>query len=129
MEKSATSTRWSGTDTTPAVSFDQESGVLSISGCSIMENADRFYSPLLDLIADYGTRPAPGTTIHIRLTYFNSSSSKYLLDVLKELEDLHHAGNSTVRLVWHHASGDLDMKEAGLDYASLLDFSVDLIED
>lgn len=111
------------------VSLDPSSGTLSISGCSIPENADRFYSPLYDLVNSYCMAPAVVTMVHIRLTYFNSSSSKYLLDILKRLEDLHASEHSTVQMVWHFTEGDLDMKEAGVDYASLLEFPVELLAD
>lgn len=117
-----------GTEKTPAVLLDADSGELSISGCSIPENADRFFSPLFDLIDAYVAKPAPRTTVHVRLTYFNSSSSKYLLDILKQLEDLHASGNSVVSMRWYHAAGDLDMEEAGHDYGSLLEFPVEVKE-
>jgi len=113
-----------GTDKTPAVRLDSDTGDLSISGCSIPENADRFFSPLFDLVEVYAAKPAPRTTVHVRLSYFNSSSSKYLLDILKRLEDLHATGDSVVSMHWYHAAGDLDMEEAGHDYGSLLEFPV-----
>jgi hypothetical protein len=113
-----------GTEKTPAVLLDAHTGELSISGCSIPENADRFFSPLFDLVEAYAAKPAPRTTVHVRLTYFNSSSSKYLLDILKRLEDLHASGESVVSMQWYHAAGDLDMEEAGHDYGSLLEFPV-----
>jgi hypothetical protein len=113
-----------GTEKTPAVKLDARTGEFFISGCSIPENADRFFSPLFDLVESYSGKPAPRTTVHVRLTYFNSSSSKYLLDILKQLEDLHASGNSVVSMHWYHAAGDLDMEEAGHDYGSLLEFPV-----
>lgn len=113
---------------TPAVSFDPRTGTLRMGGCSIPENADRFFTPLLDLLERYAAAPAPRTTVRVELSYFNSSSAKYLLDMFKRLEDLHTSGGSRVLLEWCHAPGDLDMVEAGNDYRSLLDFPVKLIE-
>ena len=103
--------------------------MLSISGCSIPENADRFYSPLYDLVSSYAEVAPAETIVHIRLSYFNSSTSKYLLDILKRLEDLHASGNSSVRMQWHHTAGDLDMQEAGEDYRGLVEFPVELVAD
>ncbi|MBK6830686.1 MAG: DUF1987 domain-containing protein [Flavobacteriales bacterium] len=117
-----------GTDKTPAVSFDPAAGVLSLTGCSIPENADRFFTPLYDVVERYATDPAQRTTVRVTLTYFNSSSAKYLLDIFKRLEDLHASGRSRVQLEWRHAPGDLDMAEAGQDYRSLLEFPVKLVE-
>ncbi|HNR54338.1 MAG TPA: DUF1987 domain-containing protein [Flavobacteriales bacterium] len=116
----------SPTEKTPAVSVDGPSGRFAISGCSIPENADRFYSPLQDLAERYAKAPAARTTLRIELSYFNSSSSKYLLDLMKLLADVHASGASSVTVEWWYAKDDLDMKEAGEDYRSLLDVPVKL---
>lgn len=112
------------TDKTPAVLLDPVNGAMRITGCSIPENADRFFSPLYDAVDRYAEHPAKRTEVHVDLTYFNSSTSKYLLDVFKRLEDAHTDGATKVELVWHHMADDLDMKEAGEDYRSLLRFPV-----
>lgn len=116
------------TDKTPAVEIDIDQGSLLISGCSIPENADRFFSPIQDMVERYALAPRPRTTIRIALSYFNSSTSKYLLDLLKRLEDVHATGRSQVSMEWHYPYGDLDMKEAGEDYRSLVEFPVKLKE-
>jgi hypothetical protein len=118
---------WPATEKTPAISMDQATGELRMEGCSIPENADAFFGPLFLKVEAYCTGPAPETTVHITLTYFNSSSSKYLLDLFKLLEDLHATGRSNVRVLWHHMPDDLDMEEAGQDYRSLLEFPVELV--
>lgn len=116
----------SPTDKTPAVTVDGARGLFTISGCSIPENADRFYGPIQDIAERYAQAPAPKTTLRVELTYFNSSSSKYLLDLMKHLADVHASGRSSVTVEWWHAKDDLDMKEAGEDYRSLLDLPVKL---
>lgn len=116
------------TDKTPEVVIHPEQGLIRITGCSIPENADRFYSPVQDRVEQYAHSPQPRTTIRISLSYFNSSTSKYLLDLLKRLEDLHASGRSQVVLEWCYPSGDLDMKEAGEDYRLLVEFPVKLKE-
>ena len=117
------------TDKTPAVGLDVAQGRIEFSGCSIPENADRFFSPVFDLVDRYASTPAPRTTVRVSLSYFNSSSAKYLLDIFKRLEDLHATGASKVALEWCHAPADMDMKEAGQDYRSLLEFPVKLVEE
>ena len=114
----------SPTAKTPAVNIDPARGLFAIVGCSIPENADRFYSPIQDLAERYVLAPAPRTTLRIELTYFNSSSSKYLLDLMKLLADLHASGRSNVVVEWWYTKDDLDMKEAGEDYRSLVDMPV-----
>lgn len=112
---------------TPEVQFDPASGRFSLRGCSIPENADAFFLPLLDLMTGYGQAPRPNTLLHIELSYFNSSTSKYLLDLFRFLEDLHASGRTRVAIEWYHEDGDLDMVEAGEDYRALLEIPVRLV--
>lgn len=118
----------SPTDKTPAVRFDTAAGTLEITGCSIHENADRFFKPLLDQVESYCAQPARKTVVRLGLTYFNSSSAKYVLDLLKLLDEVHMTGQGSVLLEWTYEEGDLDMQEAGQDYKALLEMPVKLIE-
>jgi hypothetical protein len=54
------------------------------------------------------------------LEYFNTSSSKSLLDVFKKLEDLHNSGKSKVSIHWYYIQEDESMEEAGQEYQLLL---------
>ena len=115
------------TDKTPSVLFDPVRGVLEIRGCSIHENSDRFYRPLLDQVEQYALTPAQQTTVRIALTYFNSSSAKYVLDMLKLLDEAHASGLGKVVLEWYYDEDDLDMQEAGHDYQMLLEMPVKMV--
>lgn len=118
-----------GTDRTPEVRFEPRNGRLEISGCSIHENADRFYRPIFDAVERYVLAPATETTVRISMRYFNSSSAKYLLDLLKVLDEVHAGGKGRVALEWHHEQDDLDMQEAGEDFKALLEMPVRLVAD
>lgn len=115
------------TERTPRIVFQSKQGLLTIQGCSIPENADRFFGPVLDQLELYMQRPAPITVVRIELSYFNTSTSKYLLDGFKLLEDLHASGRSQVSMEWRHASNDLDMQEVGEDFKALLEYPVRLV--
>lgn len=116
------------TDKTPSVRFIPAEGLLELAGCSIHENADKFFRPLLEHVENYCLRPAKGTIVRLSLTYFNSSSAKYVLDLLKLLDEVHGSGAGKVLLEWQYEEGDLDMMEAGQDYKGLLEMPVKLIE-
>jgi len=118
----------SASEKTPYVLLDPAAGRLEVRGCSIHENADRFFLPLLDAVEAYAKAPAPRTRVVVALTYFNSSSAKYLLDLLKVLDEAHAAGLSQVELEWRYDEGDLDMQEAGEDFKGLLDLPVKVVE-
>ena len=108
-----------GTAKTPHVHFDPETGLLELKGRSIPENSIDFYKPLIDWIDRYGRDPREKTALHVQLEYFNTSSSKCILDVFKKLEAIRAAGNE-VTVLWHYEEDDEDMLEAGEDYAGII---------
>ena len=116
-----------GTEKTPAVLFDPTTGQFELSGCSVHENAHAFFKPLLLEVAAYAKAPAGSTRVRIAMTYFNSSSAKYILDLLRLLDEAHVAGTSQVSLEWLHEPDDLDMEEAGQDYVELLEMPVEVM--
>jgi hypothetical protein len=108
-----------GTPKTPSISFDLAAGVLEIKGRSIPENSIEFYKPLVDSLDKYASSPKGQTNVNIQLEYFNTSSSKCILDLFKKLEAIHKSG-SAVTINWHYEEDDEDMLEAGEDYQAII---------
>ncbi|MBQ5513471.1 MAG: SiaC family regulatory phosphoprotein, partial [Bacteroidales bacterium] len=52
--------------------------------------------------------------------YFNTASSKLLLDILMKLEQLSEDGND-VLVRWYYPEDDEDMQEAGEEYSDIVD--------
>lgn len=115
-----------GTAKTPKVEFDRESGELIIQGRSIPENSIDFYKPLIDWLDGYALQPAGQTTVHMRLEYFNTSSSKCILDVFKKLESIKKSGKD-IFVQWHYEEDDEDMLEAGEDYDAIIDLDFKMV--
>lgn len=116
-----------GTPKTPSVNFNASTGILEIKGRSIPENSIEFYKPLIEWIDKYGSSPQPKTIVNIQLEYFNTSSSKCILDVFKRLEAIVNAGHD-VLINWHYEEDDEDMLEAGEDYQSIIKVPFKMIE-
>ncbi len=114
------------TDKTPAILFDTQTGVFSITGKSLTENAYEFYKPLLELIEGYKKQPQFQTIINIQLEYFNTSSSKSMLDLLRSFETLKTSSNIIVN--WYYEADDDDMLEVGEDYQQIVDLTFKMIE-
>lgn len=114
-------------NTTPTVRFDAATGVMQLSGRSTPENSVEFYKRLLDWLDEYGQKPCSKTELNIKLEYFNTSSSKCLLDIFKSFNNLHKAGNE-VLVKWYYEEEDEDMQEAGEDYSDLLNVPFEIIE-
>ncbi len=116
-----------GSAKTPSVNFDASAGVLELKGRSIPENSVEFYKPINDWIDNYGKSPKAQTTIDVKLEYFNTSSSKCILDLFKQLESLN--GNGTeVKVNWYFEEDDEDMEEAGEDYQAIINLPFKMIE-
>ena len=114
-----------GTPKTPTVQFNKETGVLEIRGRSIPENSIEFYKPLIDWIDSYSKTPKSETTVNIKLEYFNTSSSKCILDVFKKLESV---GGTNMTINWYYEEDDEDMLEAGEDYQAIINIPFKMIE-
>ncbi|MBK8805919.1 MAG: DUF1987 domain-containing protein [Bacteroidales bacterium] len=116
-----------GTPKTPAVNFDYQKGLIEIKGRSIPENSIEFYKPMVDWLEKYASSPKEVTNVNIQLEYFNTSSSKCILDVFKKLETIHKADNKVV-INWYYEEDDEDMLEAGEDYQSIIRVPFEMIE-
>ena len=113
-----------GSAKTPTVEFEGV-GKLLIKGRSIPENSIEFYKPVIDWIGAYGGAPKDVTEVNVQLEYFNTSSSKCILDVFKKLESV---TGSEVSVKWYYEEDDEDMLEAGEDYEAIIDLPFEMIE-
>ncbi len=120
-----------GTKQSPFVDFNASTGKLELSGRSIPENSFEFYNPLLDWLIEYTKSPKEKTVLKVYLEYFNTSSSKYILEVLKKLKDVHKIGGGNVQVDWCYDEDDEEMMETGEDYEDItgLEFNYHEIEE
>ncbi len=111
-----------GSDDTPKVTLDANNSnpVFEISGRSLPEDVVAFYEPILEWLDEYASDPLEKTVFNFKLEYFNTASSKLLLDVLLKLEDMFDDGNE-VLVRWHFPDDDEDMEEAGEEYADIVE--------
>ena len=105
---------------TPYINLSPEDGVVELKGKSIPENSVEFYRPVYAWLDEYALKPKNKTHIIIQLEYFNTSSSKCLLDIFRKLEPIHKNGSSEVSVTWYYEEDDEDMMEAGEDYKTIV---------
>jgi hypothetical protein len=116
-----------GTSKTPTIIFDSETGLLELKGRSIPENSIEFYKPVVESLDKYAIDPQDKTSVNIHLEYFNTSSSKCILDLFKKLEAIHKTGKEVV-INWYYEEDDEDMLEAGEDYQAIIKVPFKMIE-
>ncbi len=90
------------TKSTPAIHFDVQTHVLSMAGESYPENTSQFYAPVYRWLEEcLDSLEEQQLVFNIELIYFNSSSSKVLMDLFDLLEDASEEGkNITVNWVY-----------------------------
>lgn len=113
------------TDETPKVVLDPGNNTFEFSGKSLPEDVTTFYGPVLDWLDSYAESPNEKTVVKFNLVYFNTASSKLILDILFKLEEFHDDGHD-ISVEWHYQEEDEDMEEAGEEYADLVEMPLEL---
>ncbi|MFT4678684.1 MAG: hypothetical protein ACJAV7_001784 [Flavobacteriales bacterium] len=108
------------TEETPEVSFNLEDSEFSIVGRSLPENAFSFYKPIIEWIRNYSELAVNPGSMTIRLDYFNSSSGRYIMEMLVELENFKKE-SSKLSIIWISDADDELMIEKGEEFQSLID--------
>lgn len=115
-----------GTKTTPEIFFNSSSGKLSISGESYPENATEFFKPIFQWLDEYFKNPHAETVFNFKMLYFNTSSSKAILDILDVLDEQYEKGIK-ISLNWYYETDDEDIQETGEEFTEGLSLPYKLI--
>ena len=113
------------TSKSPGISFNPNINLITISGISVPENHVAFYTPILAWFEAFVKNPPERTHVVMKMEYFNTSSSTYLLKIFRALEQIVDM-DKKIELFWVYEEDDWDMKECGTDYKSLVKFPFNL---
>jgi hypothetical protein len=109
------------------VDFNYDKGSMQLKGRSIPEDSVEFYLPLKSWVERYAGDPKPTTKVDLALEYFNTNSSKQIMDFFKKLEALHKLGTTQLEVNWFYEENDLDMMETGEDFCLIFDLPINTI--
>jgi hypothetical protein len=109
------------TDDTPEVDFNPETKEMKMEGRSLPEDVTTFYQPVLDWLDELEETPSGPYKFIVNLEYFNTASSKLILDILMRLEDIHTGGSNEIEIIWNYDERDTDMEEAAEEYSELVE--------
>ena len=115
------------TPITPLFHFDFKSGKMEFKGRSLPSAPQKFYYPIIEEIETAIEKGSNTMTANFALEYFNTSSSKWLFNILKKLAT-HRRSGANVVINWFYESCDDDMRETGLDYEKILGVSFNHIQ-
>ena len=102
---------------TPRITLNLN-GELLIEGRSLPEDPILFYAPVLNWVTICNIVHA---TVHIRLDYMNTSSTKELYLFFKYLKGNQHVKDITVN--WYYEEGDDDVYEIGREFEAMVELS------
>lgn len=113
------------------IHFDPNKGYLQISGKSTSENPKINYEEVMTMVEKYVLKPAPQTTISLDIEYANSSSSRYLLNIFRMMEEIHLDNKTKVTINWFYEEDDEVILGLGEDMESLIDvpFNITMLEE
>ena len=104
-----------------------EPGRIFIMGRSIPENPGEFYRPVYNWISEYSRSHIEKSKIDLGFEYINTSSTKWIFNILKELAELLDVAEN-VKVTWYYEQGDEDMCELGFILRSLIECPFILVE-
>lgn len=115
------------TEVSPKVILDAQQQIFLFEGQSRPENTSKFYLPILQWLEEYKKvlywqkerfEKNRRMTLQFKLSYFHSTSAKFIGDILSLLDNLCKDGYE-VRVKWFYQKEDTDMKESAEEYIKM----------
>lgn len=107
------------TKDTPYFLLDEDAGIIMLKGSSISVKSKEFYEPILNTLNIYVDTKPEYTKMIVDLDRFNTSSSKYILEIFNVLRKLIRM-NFKVEIDWYYDDLDDAIHEAGGDYSEIV---------
>jgi len=111
----------------PEIYFNPDTKVFSISGISHPENAKEFYQQILDWLDEYyefiKNQEPSKIIVDLNFRYINSTSYKYLRDVLRKISSFRSA-NFDVEVIWNYHEEDEELLHEGVVLFELPDINL-----
>ena len=127
------------TEFTPKIYYDVNKHFMEISGFSRPEDVRGFYQKFFDWLEINKSeilnsiKVDSKLNLEFKLVYFNSASSKCLLDMVLSLNKLYSHNINTLNehnlaAVWYYEEGDEDMLEAGEEFSDAIEIPFSYVE-
>ena len=114
---------------TPEISFSAETNVLELKGETYPENTAEFYAPVFKWLEEYLQQLGDqAVSVNMEIIYFNSSSSKVLMDLFDRFEDAVKEGKN-ITINWIYDKEDESALEYGEEFQEDLEvLKLNLVE-
>lgn len=124
------------TEITPGIKLNANANQFEMWGESRPENARKFFQPVIDWFDAYnkslyylknesGDNFKKDIEMVFSFDYLNSTSIKFVYDILKKLEEL-KSNCTSLAITWYYESGDDDMKESGEEFSKMVNLNFNI---
>lgn len=88
----------------------------------------QYYEPFAAFLKEYwqGVKERE-LTFNMKLTYFNTSGSKHLLNFFKLLENYRNTKNAKITINWYYLEEDIDMIDVVEEYEDMVDLDFKIL--
>lgn len=114
------------TSETPFVALEMANRTLLIKGTSHPENPSDFYDKVDKLLAFYIADGRKSLTVNLSLEYFNTSSARYLFQLMTQLKK-YEDGGMDMKVNWYYKIDDEDMLLSGKNFSSYTQLDLKLV--
>lgn len=111
----------------PEIILDKNQGIFSFTGTSMPENTQKLFAPVFEWINEYTKNPNEETIVNFKMDYFNTSSTKSILDIMILFKEVAKKGNMLI-INWYFPEDDDDMLEAGKGFSTMVRFKFNFIK-
>lgn len=110
----------------PYINFNIETGICEIEGQSYITNTYAFYEPIYSWLEEFIKKTTKKIEFNIKITYFNTSSSKCILEILRILKKFREKGGK-LTVSWHLSRLDEDLEDEVQYFSIATGVDIDLI--
>lgn len=112
---------------TPEIFLDAENGIFRITGNSYPADPLPVYMPVVEWFRQYVEHPLELTSLEFRYTYFSTSSTQLIFEILRMLEEVYNNGFA-VKVTWYYSADNEEIRENGEDFSELFDIPFEVKE-
>jgi len=114
-------TGFHGANFIPTVNFNAETGVCELAGESYLEDTIEFYAPLFKWLKQFTSEVKKPIQFNFKLRYFNTASSKCIIDILHILRKFEESGG-TIEVNWYYDANEEDIED---ELEEIEDFTIE----
>ncbi|MBI1289562.1 MAG: DUF1987 domain-containing protein [Flavobacteriales bacterium] len=119
------SLRLEPTEDTPLIDFNTSTGVFTVEGRALPEDAHDFFKPIEEWLQEYVEAPLDMTTVEMKIDYFNSAATRYIFNILMMFEDISDTGKD-VKVIWFYKADDEMIETKGEELESILELPFEM---